>query len=46
MTTALICAVVSASIGTSWTVVGTIGIGLMGISQNMEIESRDHRRAP
>jgi NhaC family Na+:H+ antiporter len=37
MTTALICAVVSASIGTSWTVVGTIGVGLMGISQNMEM---------
>ena len=37
MTTALICAVVSASIGTSWTVVGAIGVGLMGISQNMEM---------
>jgi NhaC family Na+:H+ antiporter len=37
MTTALICAVVSASIGTSWTVVGTIGVGLMGISHNMEM---------
>jgi len=35
MTTALICGVVSASIGSSWTVVGTIGIGLMGIAQNM-----------
>jgi NhaC family Na+:H+ antiporter len=37
MTAALICAVVSAAIGTSWTVVGTIGVGLMGISQNMEM---------
>jgi len=37
MTAAVICAVVSASIGSSWTVVGTIGIGLMGISQNMEL---------
>jgi NhaC family Na+:H+ antiporter len=37
MTAALICAVVSASIGTSWTVVGTIGVGFMGISQNMEM---------
>jgi NhaC family Na+:H+ antiporter len=35
VTTALICGVVSASIGSSWTVVGTIGIGLMGIAQNM-----------
>jgi NhaC family Na+:H+ antiporter len=35
VTAALICALVSAGIGSSWTVVGTIGIGLMGISQNM-----------
>jgi NhaC family Na+:H+ antiporter len=35
VTTALICAVISAGIGSSWTVVGTIGIGLMGISLNM-----------
>src|SRR5512139_4098651 len=32
-TAALMCAIVSASIGTSWTTVGTVGIGLMGISQ-------------
>jgi NhaC family Na+:H+ antiporter len=38
MTAALICAVVSASIGTSWTVVGTIGIGLMGIAAYMELD--------
>jgi len=37
VTTVLICAVVSASIGSSWTVVGTIGIGLMGISANMDL---------
>lgn len=34
-TAAALCAVVSFSIGTSWTVAGTIGIGLMGIAQNM-----------
>ena len=37
LTAALICAVVSMSIGSSWTVVGTIGIGLMGIAANMEL---------
>ncbi len=37
VTTVLICAVVSASIGSSWTVVGTIGIGLMGIAANMDL---------
>jgi len=37
LTTVVICAVVSASIGSSWTVVGTIGIGLMGISYNMDL---------
>lgn len=35
VTAALICAMVSAGIGSSWTVVGTIGIGLMGIAANM-----------
>lgn len=38
MTAALISAIVSASIGSSWTVVGTIGIGLMGISANMGLD--------
>jgi NhaC family Na+:H+ antiporter len=38
-TTALICAIISASIGSSWTVVGTIGIGLMGISLSMGLDS-------
>ena len=37
LTAAVICAVVSLSIGSSWTVVGTIGIGLMGIALNMEL---------
>ena len=35
VTAAAICGIVSLSIGSSWTVVGTIGIGLMGIAQNM-----------
>jgi NhaC family Na+:H+ antiporter len=35
VTAAAICAVVSVSIGSSWTVAGTIGIGLMGIAQGM-----------
>jgi NhaC family Na+:H+ antiporter len=38
VTTAVICAVVAFSIGSSWTVVGTIGIGLMGIAVNMELD--------
>jgi NhaC family Na+:H+ antiporter len=38
MTAAVICAVVSAGIGSSWTTVGTIGLGLMGISQNMGLD--------
>jgi NhaC family Na+:H+ antiporter len=38
VTAALICAVISFSIGSSWTVVGTIGIGLMGISLNMGLD--------
>src|SRR5271156_5454992 len=33
--TALICAAVSLGIGSSWTVAGTIGIGLMGVAANM-----------
>lgn len=32
---AVICAIVALSIGSSWTVAGTIGIGLMGIAANM-----------
>jgi NhaC family Na+:H+ antiporter len=37
MTTALICGIVAFSIGSSWTVAATIGIGLVGISLNMEL---------
>jgi NhaC family Na+:H+ antiporter len=35
VTVAVLCAAISVGIGSSWTVVGTIGIGLMGISANM-----------
>lgn len=35
--TALICAVIGISIGSSWTVAGTIGIGLMGIAASMNL---------
>jgi NhaC family Na+:H+ antiporter len=38
VTAAAICAVVSFGIGSSWTVAGTIGIGLMGISANMGLD--------
>ena len=34
-TAALVCAVVAFSIGSSWTVAGAIGIGLMGVAANM-----------
>jgi Na+:H+ antiporter, NhaC family len=37
-TATLICAVISTSIGSSWTVVGTIGIGFMGIALNMGLD--------
>jgi NhaC family Na+:H+ antiporter len=36
-TACAICAVVSFSIGSSWTTVGTIGVGLMGIALNMDL---------
>jgi NhaC family Na+:H+ antiporter len=35
MTTAILCGIVAFSIGSSWTVAATIGIGLVGISTNM-----------
>ncbi|MCX5514679.1 Na+/H+ antiporter NhaC [Kaistia algarum] len=38
VTTVAICAIVSFGIGSSWTVAGTIGIGLMGISANMGLD--------
>lgn len=34
---ALICAIVALSIGSSWTVAGTLGIGLMGIATSFEL---------
>jgi NhaC family Na+:H+ antiporter len=34
-TACAICAIVAASIGSSWTVVGTIGVGFMGIALSM-----------
>ena len=34
---ALICAVVALAIGSSWTVAGTIGIGLIGIAASMDL---------
>ena len=37
MTVTAICGVVSFCIGSSWTVVGTIGIGFMGIALNMDL---------
>ena len=38
MTACLLCAVIAFSIGSSWTVAGTIGIGLMGIAQRMGLD--------
>jgi NhaC family Na+:H+ antiporter len=37
LTACAICAVVSFSIGSSWTTVGTIGVGLIGIALNMDL---------
>ena len=36
-TTTLFCALVGFSVGSSWTVAGTIGIGLMGIATSMNL---------
>ena len=38
MTACLICAVIALSIGSSWTVAGTIGSGLMGIADKMGLD--------
>jgi NhaC family Na+:H+ antiporter len=38
VTTAIVCAVVSSSIGSSWTTAGTIGVGFMGIAANMGLD--------
>jgi NhaC family Na+:H+ antiporter len=35
--TTLICAIVGFSIGSSWTVAGTIGVGLMGVAASMNL---------
>ncbi|WP_374368539.1 Na+/H+ antiporter NhaC family protein [Dongia sp.] len=35
--TAIICAIVGFSIGSSWTVAGTIGVGLMGVAASMNL---------
>jgi NhaC family Na+:H+ antiporter len=37
VTVCFVCAIVSASIGSSWTVAGTIGIGFIGIAANMDL---------
>ena len=37
VTVAAACAVISFCLGSSWTVVGTIGVGFMGIAMNMEL---------
>ncbi len=37
VTACAICAIVAASIGSSWTVVGTIGVGFMGIAVSMDL---------
>jgi len=36
-TTVIVTAIISASIGSSWTTVGTIGVGLMGIAHGMDM---------
>ena len=33
----MVCALVAISIGSSWTVVDTIGLGLMGVAAQMEL---------
>lgn len=37
LTACILCAVASISIGSSWSVAGTIGVGLMGISAGLEL---------
>lgn len=37
MASALICAIAALSIGSSWTVAGTLGIGLMGIANSFDV---------
>lgn len=37
VTACAVCAIVAISIGSSWTVVGTIGVGFMGIAASMDL---------
>jgi NhaC family Na+:H+ antiporter len=37
VTACAVCAIVALSIGSSWTVVGTIGVGFMGIAASMDL---------
>jgi len=39
MASALICAIAALSIGSSWTVAGTLGIGLMGIANSFDVSA-------
>jgi NhaC family Na+:H+ antiporter len=41
---AVICAIVAISVGSSWTVAGTLGIGLMGIAGSFDLSPADRRR--
>ena len=38
----LLCALVALSVGSSWTVAGTIGIGLIGIADGLGLSRGDH----
>lgn len=37
MTSCILCGLVATTIGSSWTVIGTLGIGLVGIAQQMDL---------
>ena len=41
LTACLVCALLGFSIGSSWTVAGTLGIGLMGIAAALDLIARD-----
>lgn len=38
----IICALIAVAVGSSWTVIGTIGVGLMGVAVNLGL----HRKSP
>ena len=40
----LLCAITALSIGSSWTVAGTLGVGLIAIAAGMGLSVRDHGR--